>query len=50
MKEMEKDKKDELLEIDPEKIKEGICKIISLNNKKFSVCKEEGKLKNIPNY
>ncbi|MEW6619176.1 MAG: hypothetical protein AB1422_07540 [bacterium] len=43
-----KQKKERVLEIDPEKIKEGMCEIVALNKKKFSVCKEEGKLKIFP--
>lgn len=41
-------KKEKFLVIDPKKIKEGMCKIVDLDRKRFSICKEKGKLKIFP--
>lgn len=43
-----KGKKEKFLVIDPEKIKEGTCKIIDTDKSRFSICKEKGKLKIFP--
>ncbi len=38
----------EVLMIDPENIREGTCQIVEVNEQKFSVCKEKGKIKIFP--
>ena len=37
-----------VLTIDPKNIREGTCQIFEVNEQKFSVCKEKGKIKIFP--
>ena len=43
-----KQKKKKVLTIDPKKVQEGTCQILEVNEQKFSVCKEKGKIKIYP--